>query len=388
MTDDCLVVAAAVVERDGRFLVTRRPNGVHLGISGRQVPPGESLDDVCAASCRKSSTSTPATLASGGAARVTHAYPDRASNCISSRCELRRRAAAAARSGDAMGRARRLAPSVPRPPTPSSHRFKACLSLRYERQTSRTLDDAENSKRSPLGLPAGRRTAAPRPRRRRRQPSPSCPARRSRGGRNRARSAAAAPATRALLVTSPISPIAGANARAGRRRHVTRRRAVRRACAPRGRAPVQHADDDLLADVASLAETDRARLDARFERNRLLVHVTMKDGHARLDPHRLGGVGIDLGGAGFDRARRSNALRRRALRRTGRIPARPCRRCASRSPDRRSTTRPEIAVHGQRVERLGRARRARARRARRLRADDRHLRERVRDVAELHVLGK
>jgi len=64
--------------------------------------------------------------------------------------------------------------------------------------------------------------------------------------------------------------------------------------------PVEHADDDLLADVASLTETDRARFDAGLERNRLLVHVTMKQRHARLDSDRLGGGGIDLGGAGVD----------------------------------------------------------------------------------------
>ena len=38
-------------------------------------------------------------------------------------------------------------------------------------------------------------------------------------------------------------------------------------------AAVQHADDDLLSDVAALGQADGAVLDAGFERNRLLVHV-------------------------------------------------------------------------------------------------------------------
>jgi 8-oxo-dGTP diphosphatase len=43
-----IVVAAAVVERDGRVLVTRRPPGVHLGglweFPGGKCEAGESLD--------------------------------------------------------------------------------------------------------------------------------------------------------------------------------------------------------------------------------------------------------------------------------------------------------------------------------------------------------
>jgi 8-oxo-dGTP diphosphatase len=43
-----IVVTAAVIERDGRFLVTRRPLGVHLGglweFPGGKCEPGESLE--------------------------------------------------------------------------------------------------------------------------------------------------------------------------------------------------------------------------------------------------------------------------------------------------------------------------------------------------------
>jgi mutator protein MutT len=42
-----LVVAAAVIERDGRFLVTRRPDGVHLAgfweFPGGKCNPGEAI---------------------------------------------------------------------------------------------------------------------------------------------------------------------------------------------------------------------------------------------------------------------------------------------------------------------------------------------------------
>ena len=49
---------------------------------------------------------------------------------------------------------------------------------------------------------------------------------------------------------------------------------------------MQHADDHFLPDVAAFAEADRARLDPRLERNRLLVHVAIEHRHARLDADR------------------------------------------------------------------------------------------------------
>src|SRR5206468_11101810 len=52
-------------------------------------------------------------------------------------------------------------------------------------------------------------------------------------------------------------------------------------------APVQHADDHFLSDIAALREADGARLDPGFERNRLLVHVAMKERDAAFDAQRL-----------------------------------------------------------------------------------------------------
>ena len=52
-----VVVAAAVIERDGRFLVTRRPDGRApgraLGVSRRQVRAGETLDACLARELRE-----------------------------------------------------------------------------------------------------------------------------------------------------------------------------------------------------------------------------------------------------------------------------------------------------------------------------------------------
>src|SRR5439155_22995234 len=56
-------------------------------------------------------------------------------------------------------------------------------------------------------------------------------------------------------------------------------------------AAMEHADDDLLADVTALGETDGTRFETGFERNGLLVHVAMKQRHAGLDPDRLGRAG-------------------------------------------------------------------------------------------------
>jgi len=42
-------------------------------------------------------------------------------------------------------------------------------------------------------------------------------------------------------------------------------------------AAMQDANDDLLAHIAALGEADRTILDARLERDRVLVHVFVKD---------------------------------------------------------------------------------------------------------------
>ena len=66
---------------------------------------------------------------------------------------------------------------------------------------------------------------------------------------------------------------------------------------------MQHADDDLLADVAALRQADGAPLDSGFERDRLFVHVAMKERHARFDPHGVGRRRIDRRRAGVLQAR-------------------------------------------------------------------------------------
>src|SRR5262245_25254456 len=48
------------------------------------------------------------------------------------------------------------------------------------------------------------------------------------------------------------------------------------------------ADDDLLTDVAPLREADRPALDARLERDRLLVHVAMERWNSGFDSQRFG----------------------------------------------------------------------------------------------------
>ena len=74
-----LVVTAAVIERDGRFLITRRPLGVHLEgyweFPGGKCDPGETLVSCVARELREE-------LAVEAEVRdeilaTTHAYPDR-----------------------------------------------------------------------------------------------------------------------------------------------------------------------------------------------------------------------------------------------------------------------------------------------------------------------
>src|SRR5262245_51999877 len=74
-----IVVAAAVIEREDRFLLTRRQRGVHLEgyweFPGGKCEPGESLADCLARELREE-------LAVGVRIRgelftVTHRYPDR-----------------------------------------------------------------------------------------------------------------------------------------------------------------------------------------------------------------------------------------------------------------------------------------------------------------------
>ena len=46
---------------------------------------------------------------------------------------------------------------------------------------------------------------------------------------------------------------------------------------------MQHTDDDFLPDEAALAERDRALLDSRLERNRVVGHVDAEERVASLD---------------------------------------------------------------------------------------------------------
>lgn len=74
-----LVVTAAVIERDGRYLVTRRQKGVHLEghweFPGGKCEPGESLEACMAREIREEL----AVEASVGAEilRTVHEYPGR-----------------------------------------------------------------------------------------------------------------------------------------------------------------------------------------------------------------------------------------------------------------------------------------------------------------------
>lgn len=74
-----IVVTAAVIERDGAYLVTRRQRGVHLEgyweFPGGKCEPGESLDECL----RRELVEELGADAEIGAEllAVTHAYPDR-----------------------------------------------------------------------------------------------------------------------------------------------------------------------------------------------------------------------------------------------------------------------------------------------------------------------
>ena len=74
-----IVVTAAVIERDGEYLVTRRQRGVHLEgyweFPGGKCDPGESLDD-CLRRELVEELGVDAEIGEELLA-VTHAYPDR-----------------------------------------------------------------------------------------------------------------------------------------------------------------------------------------------------------------------------------------------------------------------------------------------------------------------
>jgi 8-oxo-dGTP diphosphatase len=86
-----IVVVAAVIERDDRFLVTRRQDGVHLAgmweFPGGKVADGESH---AAALRREMLEELDADVAVGGLVlECSHAYPEKTVTLFFYRCELR-----------------------------------------------------------------------------------------------------------------------------------------------------------------------------------------------------------------------------------------------------------------------------------------------------------
>ncbi len=85
-----VIVTAAVVEREGRFLVTRRQDGVHLEgyweFPGGKCEPGESHED-CLRREMREELDVDARVGDELLA-VTHAYPERTVELHFFRCEL------------------------------------------------------------------------------------------------------------------------------------------------------------------------------------------------------------------------------------------------------------------------------------------------------------
>ena len=86
-----IVVAAAVIERDGRFLVTRRQSGVHLAghweFPGGKCDGGETLQ-ACLARELREELDVEAQIGEELFA-TTHAYPERVVELHFFRCGLR-----------------------------------------------------------------------------------------------------------------------------------------------------------------------------------------------------------------------------------------------------------------------------------------------------------
>jgi 8-oxo-dGTP diphosphatase len=85
-----IIVTAAVVERDGRFLITRRPKGVHLeGVwefPGGKCDVGEALD-LCLARELREELDVEGRIGSE-IFTTTHIYPDRAVELHFFQCDL------------------------------------------------------------------------------------------------------------------------------------------------------------------------------------------------------------------------------------------------------------------------------------------------------------
>ena len=74
-----ILVTAAVIERDGRFLVTRRPDGTHLAgcweFPGGKCEPGETPEAALSREIREELDT--AIEVGAEILRTSHAYPDR-----------------------------------------------------------------------------------------------------------------------------------------------------------------------------------------------------------------------------------------------------------------------------------------------------------------------
>jgi 8-oxo-dGTP diphosphatase len=85
-----IVVSAAIVERDGRFLVTRRPRGVHLEgyweFPGGKCGPGEPHDACLRREIQEELGTDVRVL--NEVFQVSHAYRDRVVELHFFRCEL------------------------------------------------------------------------------------------------------------------------------------------------------------------------------------------------------------------------------------------------------------------------------------------------------------
>ena len=90
MTLDTILVAAAVIERDGRYLITRRQPGVHLAghweFPGGKCEPDETLH---ACLCRELREELDVTVTVGDVLlTTTHDYPERRVELHFVRCRL------------------------------------------------------------------------------------------------------------------------------------------------------------------------------------------------------------------------------------------------------------------------------------------------------------
>jgi 8-oxo-dGTP diphosphatase len=90
MTDDPIVVVAAVVERDGAFLLTRRLGGTHLAgtweFPGGKCDPGETHEGCLA---REMQEELAVGISVGDRIlQTTHAYPERTVELHFYRCSL------------------------------------------------------------------------------------------------------------------------------------------------------------------------------------------------------------------------------------------------------------------------------------------------------------